>query len=47
MTFDQRDPHLTADQYLILEDGLLLITDDLAQASIDSLMMTGSHFILG
>ena len=33
---------LTADQYLILEDGLLLITDDLAQASIDSLPVMGS-----
>ena len=33
---------LTADQYLILEDGLLLITDELAQASIDSLPVMGS-----
>ena len=33
---------LTADQYLILEDGLLLITDDLAQASISSLPVMGS-----
>ena len=33
---------LTADQYLILEDGLLLITDELAQASIYSLPVMGS-----
>lgn len=31
---------LTADQYLILEGGLLLITDDLAQASIYSLSLS-------
>ena len=28
---------LTSDQYLILDDGLLLITDELAQASVYSL----------
>jgi hypothetical protein len=33
---------LNADQYLILEDGLLLITDELAQASIYSLPVMGS-----
>ena len=33
---------LTADQYLVLEDGLLLITDELAQASIYSLPVMGS-----
>ena len=33
---------LTPDQYLILEDGLLLITDELAQASIYSLPVMGS-----
>ena len=33
---------LTSDQYLILEDGLLLITDELAQASIYSLPVMGS-----
>ena len=33
---------LTADQYLILQDGLLLITDELAQASIYSLPVMGS-----
>ena len=33
---------LIADQYLILEDGLLLITDELAQASIYSLPVMGS-----
>ena len=33
---------LTADQYLILEDGLLLITDELAQASVYSLPVMGS-----
>ena len=33
---------LTADQYIILEDGLLLITDELAQASIYSLPVMGS-----
>ena len=33
---------LTADQYLILDDGLLLITDELAQASIYSLPVMGS-----
>ena len=33
---------LTADQYLILEDGLLLITDELAQASMYSLPVMGS-----
>ena len=33
---------LTADQYLILDDGLLLITDELAQASVYSLPVMGS-----
>ena len=33
---------LTADQYLILEDGLLLITDKLAQASIYGMPVMGS-----
>ena len=33
---------LTAGQYLILDDGLLLITDELAQASIDRLSVMGS-----
>ena len=33
---------LTSGQYLILEDGLLLITDELAQASIYSLPVMGS-----
>ena len=33
---------LTADQYLILEDGLLLITDEMAQASMYSLPVMGS-----
>ena len=33
---------LTADQYLILQDGLLLITDELAQASVYSLPVMGS-----
>ena len=33
---------LTADQYLILEDGLLLITDEIAQASMYSLPVMGS-----
>ena len=33
---------LTADQYLIMEDGLLLITDELALASVDSLPVMGS-----
>ena len=33
---------LTADQYLILQDGLLLITDELAQASMDTLPVLGS-----
>ena len=33
---------LTADQYLILQDGLLLITDELAQASMYSLPVMGS-----
>ena len=33
---------LTADQYLILEDGLLLIIDELAQASMDTLPVMGS-----
>ena len=33
---------LTSDQYLILKDGLLLITDELAQASIHSLPVMGS-----
>ena len=33
---------LTSDQYLILEDGLLLITDELAQASIYSLPVMGA-----
>ena len=33
---------LTSDQYLIMEDGLLLITDELAQASIYSLPVMGS-----
>jgi len=33
---------LTSNQYLILEDGLLLITDELAQASIYSLPVMGS-----
>ena len=33
---------LTPDQYLILEDGLLLITDELAQASLHSLPVMGS-----
>ncbi|MEC8038475.1 MAG: hypothetical protein VX152_09290, partial [Pseudomonadota bacterium] len=33
---------LTSDQYLIMEDGLLLITDELAQASVYSLPVMGS-----
>lgn len=33
---------LTSDQYLILEDGLLLITDELAQASISTHPVVGS-----
>ena len=33
---------LTAGQYLILDDGLLLITDELAQASVYSLPVMGS-----
>ena len=33
---------LTADQYLILEDGLLLITDEVAQASVYSLPVMGA-----
>ena len=33
---------LTADQYLIMEDGLLLITDEIAQASMYSLPVMGS-----
>ena len=33
---------LTSDQYLILDDGLLLITDELAQASVYSLPVMGS-----
>ena len=33
---------LTADQYLIMEDGLLLITDELAQASFYSLPVMGA-----
>ncbi|MBL6773380.1 MAG: FG-GAP repeat protein [Alphaproteobacteria bacterium] len=33
---------LTADQYLIMADGLLLITDELAQASVYSLPVMGS-----
>lgn len=33
---------LTEDQYLIMEDGLLLITDELAQASVYSLPVMGS-----
>lgn len=33
---------LTADQYLILEDGLLVITDELAQASVYSLPVMGA-----
>ena len=33
---------LTSDQYLILEDGLLMITDELAQASVYSLPVMGS-----
>ncbi len=33
---------LTADQYLILDDGLLLITDELAQAAVYSLPAMGS-----
>ena len=34
--------NLTSDQYLILDDGLLLITDELAQASVYSLPVMGS-----
>jgi len=33
---------LSPDQYLIMQDGLLLITDELAQASIQSLPVMGS-----
>ena len=33
---------LNPDQYLILQDGLLLVTDELAQASIQSLPVMGS-----
>ena len=33
---------LRPEQYLLLEDGLLLITDELAQASIDQLPVLGS-----
>ena len=33
---------LTSDQYLIMEDGLLLITDELAQASVYRLPVMGS-----
>ena len=33
---------LTSDQYVILEDGLLLVTDELAQASMYSLPVVGS-----
>ena len=33
---------LTADQYLIMQDGLLLITDEIAQASISTLPVMGS-----
>jgi len=33
---------LTADHYLIMEDGLLLVTDELALASVDSLPVMGS-----
>ena len=36
------DLSLTPDQYIILEDGLLLVTDELAQASIYSLPVMGS-----
>ena len=33
---------LTSDQYLIMEDGLLLITNELAQASVYNLPVMGS-----